>query len=66
MGLKGLSWMHLSSRDPVMTHMPPEVRGKDGLRDEWIASQKEGAEERRSGASIGPRQFLPNICSAWG
>jgi hypothetical protein len=58
--------MHLSSRDPVMTHTPPEERGKGGLRDEWIASQKEREEERRSGASIGPRQFLPNICSAWG
>lgn len=63
MGLKGLSWLPLSSRDPVMTHKPPEGGGKEGLRDEWIASQKEGAEERRS---IGPSQFLPNICSAWG
>lgn len=42
MELKGLSCMHLSSRDPVMTHMPPEGRGKEGLGDEWIASQRKG------------------------
>lgn len=51
----------------VMTHMPPVGRRKEGLEDEWIACEsKGGAEEKRSGASVGPRQFLPNICKAWG
>lgn len=47
----------LEKRDAVMTHKPPEGRGKEGPGDEWIESRREG---RRRSAPV-PRLARVNF-----